>query len=175
MNKTVLTLLLLYLVLIPVQAVVFNNLILFNVAIPIVFIYVIISLPMTIGTNVALTIGFFTGLTMDIFMDTAGLNALSCTVLAFVRRPVYHLYTTPEDDAMGMMPGTRTMGTAAYLKYLFSMTLIYCFTLFSVEAFQFHNLPLMLLRMACSTAFSFIILLAVSAFVRTRKPSMHGA
>ena len=51
MTKTVLTFILLFIVLIPAQAVIFNNLILFNVALPLVFIYLIISLPITLSTN----------------------------------------------------------------------------------------------------------------------------
>ena len=66
MSKTVITLIALFLVLVPAQAVIFNNLILFNVALPLVFIYLIISLPMTLGTNWAVTIGFITGLSVDI-------------------------------------------------------------------------------------------------------------
>ena len=88
MSKTVLNFILLFLLLIPAQAVIFNNLILFNVAIPLVFIYLIIRLPMTVSVNAALTIGFITGLSVDIFSDTVGVNAMACTLLAFVRRPV---------------------------------------------------------------------------------------
>ena len=87
MSKTILNFILLFLLLIPAQAVIFNNLILFNVAIPLVFIYLIIRLPMTVSVNAALTIGFITGLSVDIFSDTVGVNAMACTLLAFVLAP----------------------------------------------------------------------------------------
>ena len=90
MNKTAIILIALFLVLVPAQAVIFNNLILFNIALPLVFIYLIISLPVTLSTNWSLTIGFVTGLAVDIFSDTSGMNALACTTLAFIRKPVYH-------------------------------------------------------------------------------------
>ena len=60
MSKTLVNILLSILLLVPVQAIIFNNLILFNVAVPLVFIYVIISLPVTLGTNISLTLAFIT-------------------------------------------------------------------------------------------------------------------
>lgn len=80
MSKTLVNILLSILLLVPVQAIIFNNLILFNVAVPLVFIYVIISLPVTLGTNISLTLAFITGLAVDIFGDTQGVNALACTL-----------------------------------------------------------------------------------------------
>ena len=57
MSKTAIILTALFLVLVPAQAVIFNNLVLFNVALPLVFIYLIISLPVTLSTNWSITIG----------------------------------------------------------------------------------------------------------------------
>lgn len=91
MSKTIINALILLLVLVLAQAVIFNNLAIFGVALPIVFIYVLISLPVVTGTNLVLTIGFLSGLAVDIFSDTPGLNSLACTIMAFVRRPVLHL------------------------------------------------------------------------------------
>lgn len=163
MSKTLVNILLSILLLVPAQAIIFNNLVLFNVAIPMVFIYVIISLPVTLGTNASLTLAFITGLAVDIFGDTQGLNALACTILAFVRKPVYHLYMSFDDDLAGMRPSMRTMGYAPYMKYLLTMTLLYCMMVFAIEAFQFHNLMLLLLRVVCSTAFTFIIIYAIDS------------
>ena len=158
MSKTVLTLIILFLVLIPAQAVIFNNLILFNVALPLVFIYLIISLPVTLSTNWSLTIGFVTGLAVDIFSDTPGMNALACTNLAFLRKPVYHLYMSYDDDLSGLRPSISTMGSAAYFKYLLTMVFVYCLMLFAIEAFQFFNIRLLLMRTVFSTIFTFIII-----------------
>ena len=163
MSKTVLTLIILFLVLIPAQAVIFNTLILFNVALPLVFIYLIISLPVTLSTNWSLTIGFVTGLAVDIFSDTPGMNALACTNLAFLRKPVYHLYMSYDDDLSGLRPSISTMGSAAYFKYLLTMVFVYCLMLFAIEAFQFFNIRLLLMRTVFSTIFTFIIIYAIDS------------
>ena len=170
MSKTLVNILLSILLLVPVQAIIFNNLILFNGEVPLVFIYVIISLPVTLGTNISLTLAFITGLAVDIFGDTQGVNALACTLLAFARKPVYHLYMSFDDDLAGMRPSLRTMGYAPYMKYLLTMTLLYCFMVFAIEAFQFHNFSLMLLRIVCSTIFTFVIIYAIDSLsIRQRQ------
>lgn len=168
MTKTVLTFILLFIVLITAQALIFNNLILFNVALPLVFVYIIISLPVTLSTNWAVTIGFLTGLTVDIFSDTPGMNALACTLLAFVRKPVYHLYMSFDDDMSGMRLSVATMGPAVFFKYMSTMVLIYCMTVFTIEAFQFFNMRLLILRTVCSTVFTVIIIYAIDSLSSKR-------
>ena len=156
MSKTIVNALLLLLVLVPAQAVIFNTLAVFGVALPLVFIYVLITLPVTTGANLVLTIGFLSGLAVDVFSDTPGLNALACTVLAFMRRPVLHLYL-PLDDELGPAPlGLRSLGPENYLKYMLTMVLLYCFLVFTVEAFELFNLRLWILRIVCSTIYTFI-------------------
>lgn len=162
MNKTTLTLILLFFILVPAQAVFFNNLVLFNVAVPLVFIYLIITLPLTMGPSLALTVGFATGLAVDILSDTLGVNALSCTLLTALRHPVFHLYVSSDIDLADQRPLPRTMGTAAFLKYAGTMTVIYCALLFTIEALQVFNLRLYLLRVATSSVFTFIIIYAIA-------------
>ncbi len=51
MTKSIVQFSLLFVILVLAQAIVFNNICLFNVAVPFVFIYFIISLPITLSTN----------------------------------------------------------------------------------------------------------------------------
>lgn len=169
MSKTALNLLLLYLILVPAQAVFFNNLVLFNVAVPLVFIYLIITLPVTFSANLAMTIGFLTGFTVDILSDTPGVNALSSTILAFMRRPVFHLYVPTDNDLAEQRPSIRTMGAAAFLKFVLTMVIIYCFLVFTIEAMQVFNVKLYLMRVAASSIYTFIIIYAIACL--SKKPS----
>lgn len=162
MSKTSLTILLLFIILLPAQAVLFNNLVLFNVAVPLVFIYIIVTLPVTMGESLGLTIGFLTGLCMDIFSDTPGVNALSCTILASLRRPVFHLYVASDNDLADQRPLPRTMGTGDFLKYAGTMTVIYCTLYFTVDSFRIFNPKLWLLRIGASSVFTFVIIYAIT-------------
>lgn len=166
MNKTTLSLILLFVVLVPAQAIFFNNLVLFNVAIPFAFLYLLITLPVTMKTNVALTVGFLTGLAVDILSDTPGVNALAATILTFERRGVFHLYMASDVDLASQRPSLRNMGTAAFLKYALTLVVIYCTEVFLIEAFMVWNLKLLVLRIICSSLFSFIIIYAMASLAK---------
>ncbi len=163
MTRNVMKFIIMFVLLIPAQALIFNHLILFNVALPLVFIYLIVCLPVTLSTNWSITIGFLTGLAVDIFSDTLGVNALACTTLAAARKPVYHLYMSYDDDLSAQCLSIATMGSAAFMKYLLTMVVLYCLMVFSIEAFQFFNLKLLLLRTICSSIFTFIIIYAIDS------------
>lgn len=173
MTKFAITYALAFILLIPAQAVVFNHLVLFNVAVPLVFLYLILMLPVTFGTNKSVTLGFLAGLALDIFCDTAGVNALCCTVLSFIRKPVFHLYVSMDDDLAARSPSTRSMGHAAYMKYMSTMVLIYCSMMFTVEAFQIFNFRLLILRIAASTAYSFVLLYALDCLTARRRDAKN--
>lgn len=168
MTKTILTFALKFFLLVLAQAVIFNNIVLFNVAVAFVFIYIIVSMPVSWGTNTSLTIGFLAGLAVDIMSDTLGFNALSCTILTFVRKPVFHFYVQDEEDLGGLKPSTVTMGKSPFLKYLLTMVSVYCVCFFLIESFNIFDPLLLGLRILCSTAFTFIVIYALDS-IFTRK------
>ena len=90
MSKYMLTMLFLFPILILVQVLVFNHIMLFNLAVPFVFIYFILRLPIGMPANLVLSLSFLIGMLVDIFSDTPGVNALACTVLAAVKTPVFY-------------------------------------------------------------------------------------
>ncbi len=168
MSKTALQFLLLGFILVIAQVIVFNHICLFNVAVPMVFFYLIIRLPITLSTNWMLTIGFFLGLIVDIFSDTYGMNALACTVEAMLRRPILRLYVPREEDLTRPEPSMYSLGTATYLKYILTMTLLYCTLIFIIEAFTFFNPVQLVLRIVFSTILSMIIMLGIDSLMTPR-------
>lgn len=168
MSKTALYLVALSVCLLLAQGVVFDNLVLFNCAMPFVFIYIIIALPITLGTNKSVAAGFVIGLVADAFADTYGLNALCCTILAFMRKPVFHLYVQRDEDLAGQCPTMRTMGVDTYMKYAATMVLAYCILVFVTEAFGFFNPLRLLLRIAASTAYTLVIIYTLDSMSLSR-------
>ncbi|MCM1164132.1 MAG: rod shape-determining protein MreD [Muribaculaceae bacterium] len=168
MSKTTLQFILLTLILVVTQVIVFNHICLFGVAVPMVFIYVILRLPITLSLNWMATIGFFLGLTVDIFSDTYGMNALACTLLAMLRRPILRLYLPREEDLTRPEPTMMSLGTAVFLKYLLTTTLLYCTLIFCIEAFTFFHPLRLLLRIVFSTMLSMIIMLGIDSLMTPR-------
>lgn len=156
------------LVLVLAQVLVFNHICLFNVGVPMVFIYLIVRLPVTLALNWVLTIGFFIGLIVDVFSDTYGMNAVACTVLAMIRRPVLRLYVPREEDLTRPEPSMLSLGAGVYMKYLLTLTLIYCALIFTIEAFTFFNPLQLLLRIIFSTLLSMIIMLGIDSIMTPR-------
>lgn len=156
------------LVLVLSQVLVFNHICLFNVGVPMVFIYLIVRLPVTLALNWVLTIGFFLGLIVDVFSDTYGMNAVACTVLAMIRRPVLRLYVPREEDLTRPEPSMLSLGAGVYMKYLLTLTLIYCALIFTIEAFTFFNPLQLLLRIIFSTLLSMIIMLGIDSIMTPR-------
>ncbi|MCM1336584.1 MAG: rod shape-determining protein MreD [Candidatus Amulumruptor caecigallinarius] len=168
MIRTFLKFLLLALILILIQVTVFNNICLFGVAVPMVFIYVILRLPLTLSTGWVLTVAFLMGLTVDVFSDTQGMNSLACTILGAVRRPVLGLYFPREDELANPEPTMVSLGVPVYVKYALSMTLIYCTLIFLIEAFSFFNILRLVLRIIFSTILSTLLILAVDGLTTKR-------
>ena len=92
MNKEIIKFSILFIVLLLVQVMICNHIAIFNVAVPLIFIYFIIRLPIDIGKGVLFTLAFIMGLCVDVFSDTPGLNSLACTMLAAFKDPIYYAY-----------------------------------------------------------------------------------
>lgn len=159
MGRTVINLLTLFILLILAQVLIFNNICLFNIAIPIVFIYFIIHLPITTNINLALTIAFFTGLIVDIFSNTQGMHALACTLTIFVKRDILRLYISREEDITDGIVSIKSIGFSSFLKFTLTIVLLYCFIVFCVEAFTFFNPFQLIAKIISSSILSFIIIL----------------
>ncbi|MDE5800624.1 MAG: rod shape-determining protein MreD, partial [Paramuribaculum sp.] len=110
MNRTYTTILIWIPLLIVLQALVFNHICLFGYAVPFVFIYGLLRLPLSLSKERAFTIGFLTGSILDIFSDTMGLNALCCTLLMALRRPIARLYLPRDEDLLELIPGIKSYG-----------------------------------------------------------------
>lgn len=169
MGKSILSLIFLFIILVTAQVVIFNNICLFNIAIPIIFIYFIIRLPISININLVMTIAFITGLIIDIFSDTQGVHALSCTITSFVKRDILRLYITREDDVSDDEITIKSIGFSAYFKYLLTIVLLYCTLIFCIEAFTFFNIMQIILRIICSTILSFLLILGLERIINSRR------
>lgn len=163
MSRNATYLLIVTLVLIIAQVVVFNHVCLFNIAVPFAFLFILIRLPLNISQNMSLTIGFLLGLVIDIFSDTHGMNALACTICTAIRKPVLRLYFPREDELSDPYPSISSLGLATYSKYVISMSFIYCLIIFTIEAFSFFNIAVLILRILASTIVTSLIIIGIDS------------
>lgn len=167
MNKTVIHIIVLFLTMLLVQVLIFNHVVLFHVAVPVVFIYFIIRLSTGVSQSMLLTLSFLIGLCVDIFSDTPGVNALCCTLLAGVKKSVFYLYVQRDDMNKDIIPSISRLGIFDYSKYLLTMTAIYCCLAFFVEYFSFANFKEIAIAASSSTVLSFILMLGIDSLIIT--------
>lgn len=169
MTKTILKFTLLFVVLIITQVIVFNHLVLLGVAVPFVFIYAILKLPVSLNVNWVMTLAFILGLSVDIFSDTIGMNSLACTVFAVLRLPVIRLYFPREEDMTDPEPSLQSLGPSIYMKYLATMSLLYSILFFIIEAMTFFNFTRLILCMIGSAALTFVFILAIDSLTSKKR------
>lgn len=167
MAKEILMFMIMFVVLVLIQVLICNHIVLFNLAIPMVFIYFIIRLPLSLSSNWLLTLAFLLGLSVDIFSDTPGLNALACTLLAGIKRPVFFAYVPRDDKTKEAEPNLATLGWIPYSKYLLTMTGTYCLLALGIEYFDFANVKSIVIMAVASTAITFLLLLAIDCIIVT--------
>lgn len=168
MNKELLQFLILFVVVVTFQVLICNHIALFNVAVPIIFIYLIIRLPIALGKGWLFSISFFLGLIVDIFSDTPGVNSLAATILSALKRPAYYAYVPRDDKTKNLTPSISSLGVASYCKYLVTMVGIYCLLVFTIEYFNFADVKEIVVLAASSTVLSFLILLATDCLIITK-------
>lgn len=167
MKNSLLHFLILFISLLVAQ-VVCSKIILFGVAMPIIYIYLILRLPINYSLNWTMTIAFLFGLFIDMFNNTQGMNSLACTVMAMARRPVFNFFIAVREDQEGdPVPSVDAVGIANYMKYLSTLVFIFCAVLFMVQAFTFHNFPITVLRIVASSVLSILLIFGIDSLVST--------
>lgn len=119
------------------------------------------------GNGWLFTLAFLMGLSIDIFSDTLGVNALSCTLLAALKRPVYYAYVPRDDKTQYLIPSLSSLGVGTYCKFLVSMIGIYCLLVFSIEYFNLADVKEVVILSASSCLLTFILLLAIDCLIIT--------
>lgn len=150
----------LFLGLILLQVLIFNNLAFLGYMNPYVYILFLLYLPSNLNRSTLLIIAFALGLCVDVFENTGGIHASASMLLAFVRPNLLKLVSQRQgDDSQEIR--IKEFGLISMAIYSASAILIHHFVLFLLEAFSFKNLGIVLLRTLYSSTFTFIFVLFV--------------
>ena len=120
---------------------------------------ILMLLPMKTNRALLLVLGFFIGLMIDMFYDSAGLHASACVFIAFMR-PVVLKFLEPRGGyPVNANPTLRDFGSAWFLRYSAIMLGLFLLFYFSVEVFTFVYIGEILLKVVVSFALSFMAIL----------------
>jgi rod shape-determining protein MreD len=129
--------------------------------IPHIYFLSLLMLPVRTQKSWLLLFGFFSGLIMDVFMNTGGLHAAASTMTAFVRIFVLRFFLAPEDEDNNISPGLYNFGTRKYLIYSSILIFAHQLTFFSLEVFKTDAFFLILKKTLASSVLNILLLLFI--------------
>lgn len=153
----------LFIVLLLLQVLVCNNILLFGVAVPFVYIYFIITLPMNVSLPLLMSLAFSMGFLIDLFGDTLGLNCMASLILSVLKKPIFYAYMHREEKFLAAIPSISSMGWPNYLKFILSLSTIFCLIIFGIELFSFASFGRIILMAASSSLFTIVTLIAADS------------
>ena len=148
--------------------VVCNRICLFNIAVPFVFVYFILRLPMSLSVNWVMTLSFLIGLVVDIFSNTYGMYAMSSTIIGALRKPIFTLFYPREDEMSNPISSINTLGVSTYIKYMFTLVLLLCVVIYFIQLFTFYNIGLTIMRIIGSSLLTAVILFGFDSIATTK-------
>ena len=151
-----------FVVLLLVQVLILNRVWIFNVATPLLYVYFVVSFPRNSAKGEVLAWSFALGLMVDLFSNTQGMASGTMTLVALLQPYLLELYV-PRDSAENLEVTSATLGRSKFLTFSTILTLLYCLVFFILEAFNFFEWQLWLLRAVCSTVLTMVLMLAIDS------------
>ncbi|MBU0488340.1 MAG: rod shape-determining protein MreD [Bacteroidetes bacterium] len=156
-----------FVLLILFQVLILNKIYLFNMINPFVYVMFLIMLPFETPGWILLIIGFFTGLTIDIFSDTLGMHAAASVLMCF-SRPIVQRYVLPREQDY-VQPSLNDLGLYRFVSFAGILVLIHHFSLFYIEIFRFQGFFYTMVRVLASSVFSIGLILLILTLINISK------
>ncbi len=154
--------------LVLLQVLVLNNINLFGHINPIVYISFVFLFPFSKNLTSILFFSFSIGLSIDFFLDSGGINAASCLFIAYVRLPILKIILSKSDIEYQQFK-IRDLSFIKMLIFVFVLTIIHHFIVFSLEYFSFNHFISILSKTIKTSLFSVFII--VSGIILLTKES----
>ncbi len=139
------------------QVLILNNIQLGGYINPYFYVYFILLLPFETPRWLLLISSFLLGLTIDLFVNTPGVNAAACVLMAFARPFIITSISTGTEFQMGHSPSLRNQGVKWFGYYTVILVLIHHFGLFYLEIFRFSEFFSTFFRVLMSSIFTLLL------------------
>ena len=150
-----------FVVVIFLQIFVCNYINLFGFVPPALYLLALLLLPLELPMSVQYVIGFFTGLIIDMFTHTLGVNAAAGVIVMFVRPYVVRLLNgrSAVEGVDRPEPGIKDFKWI--FTYVLLLSFLHQFMSVMLETSSFRNFGHTLLSILCNTAFTAFVILCV--------------
>jgi rod shape-determining protein MreD len=159
---------LIFILLILLQVLVFNNIQFSGYVNPYIYIMFILLLPVEIPSWLLLLLSFGTGIIMDFFSGSPGMHS-SATVLAGFVRPYILRTVSPRDGYESRSePSMLNYGFRWFFAYTVLLVLVHHTALFYLEVFRFADFFRTMLRVLLSSLFTVTFIVLIEFYRRGR-------
>ena len=119
-------------------------------------------LPFSVSRVGLLMIGFLTGLTLDYFMNTPGLHAAACLLVAYIRPFVINVLTPKDSSEFNYRePSPKAIQWTPYAIYVFVLTLLHHGYMVFLEWLDFGSFLDFIIKVIASTGISILLIFTV--------------
>jgi hypothetical protein len=148
-----------FLLFILVQVTIIRHLDLGSFFNPFLYIAPILMLPFRTNKSLVLLIAFTTGLIIDMFYNTMGMNAAACTFMAFCRPSILRFYAPAGEYNVDATATIHSLGVRWVISYAGTLIFFHHFVLFYLEVLTFHGFFTTLAKVILSGILTLILLL----------------
>ena len=137
---------------------------------PYLYFLYILWLPFRMSRFALLSVAFIFGLTLDYFLNTPGLHAAPCVLIAYVRPFLINMLVSHEGVEQNYeSPSFHSMGWAPYATYVIILTLLHHGYLVLLEWMQFGNILYFLGKVSATTGISLLLILLTELLVSRKE------
>ena len=151
-----------YVVIMLLQVLLFDQLQLWGVCHPYIYILCLLMLPITMPHNIQMLLGALAGLIMDIFCNSLGVHMAACILLMFIR-PYLLGAIVNDKERLNEQISLRAIGMEALLKYVIILVLTHHLTVFSLAAWSWHYIGFVLWETIISSFITISIIIGYNA------------
>ncbi len=160
MNNIISTNIARFIILVLVQVLVLNNINFLGYINPYIYILFIILFPIKNNRLLFILLSFLLGLTIDLFLDSGGINAAACVTIAYIRPVILKFVFGTIYEHQTVKFNTTELGQR--LTYFSIITIIHHFILFSLEVFNTTKILLILKKTLFSSIFTIILCILIT-------------
>jgi rod shape-determining protein MreD len=149
------------------QVLLLNNLQFNEFLNPYAYLLFIITLPFSTPRWLLLTLGFLTGFTIDVFLNTLGIHAAAAVFAAFLRPFILSSFAPRDGYEQGTLPIPSDYGYGWFFKYSLLMILMHHTFLFFVEVLSLADFLQTLWKIILSSMASILFIFIAMLFAKT--------
>lgn len=159
---------LIFILLVLLQVLLFNNIQFSGYVNPYIYIMFILLLPVEIPSWLLLILSFAIGMVVDFYSGSPGMHSSASVIAGFVRPFVLRFISPRDGYEPGAMPSMIIYGFRWFLFYTLIIVLVHHTALFYIEVFRFTDFFRTLLRVMLSSLFTIVFVLIIEFYRKGR-------